>query len=101
MTQGAAQPKKVLVCVHHRLTDAKPSCGARGGRRIAELLAAEVARRGLLIPVELFICFGQCERGPNVRLAPGGVFFHGVTAERIEEIVVAISAFVDERAEGR
>jgi len=87
--------KKVLVCVHRRLTDAKPSCGARGSARIAELLEREITGQNLNIAVERLICFGMCTRGPNVRLAPGGMFFHGVTPGQFPEIVLAIRQFLD------
>ena len=88
-------PKKVLVCVHQRLTDAQPSCAARGGARIADLLETEIARLGLAVPVERFICFGLCDKGPNVRLAPGGAFYHGVTPDQIAALGQAIRRFVD------
>lgn len=91
---SASSSKKVLVCVHQRLTGNNPSCGARGGLQLVELLTEAVARQGLRIPVERFICFGMCDKGPNVRLAPGGPFFHEVGPDQVPEIVLAISRFV-------
>ena len=87
--------KKALVCVHQRLTQAKASCGGRGGESIAEQLEAALAREQLDFPVERFICFGLCEEGPNIRLAPGGRFFSRVTPEALADIVLAIRQFLE------
>ena len=90
-----AVPKKALVCVHQRLTEAKASCGGRGGERIAEQLEEALAREQLDFPVERFICFGQCEEGPNIRLAPGGRFFSRVSPEALPDILLAIRQFLE------
>lgn len=92
---ASAAAKKVLVCVHQRMTAANPSCGGRGSQQILDLLRQAIAAQSLNIAVERFICFGMCTRGPNVRLAPGGAFFHHVTPERIPEIVQAIRQFLE------
>ncbi|MBS4097102.1 MAG: (2Fe-2S) ferredoxin domain-containing protein [Sulfuricella sp.] len=75
------------VCVNERFSIDSPSCGARGGKEILRLLREEAARRSLAIGVEPQICFGLCARGPNVRLAPGGRFWHGVKVEDVGGIL--------------
>jgi (2Fe-2S) ferredoxin len=91
--------KKVLVCVKQRLTEANPSCGGRGGAQIRELLEQEIALHNITICVAPFICFGLCDKGPNVRLAPNGKYFHAVTPQLIPEIVQAIRQFVEGNVE--
>ena len=71
-----------MVCVNRRI--GKPACS---GTAIAEALEAELRQRRLAIPVERSICLGACEQGPNVRLAPGGRFYHQVTVAGIAELV--------------
>ncbi len=78
---------RLLVCVNRRLGAEAPSCAGRGSERLAERLAALLAERGLALPVETILCFGACSRGPNVRLTPGGAFFHGVTDADLPALV--------------
>lgn len=87
-------PKRILICVHTRLTAAKPSCGGRGGLRIAEMLEREIAEQRLDIAVERFKCFGRCEEGPNARLAPGGEFHCGLTPEQVPAVLAAARRFI-------
>lgn len=79
------------VCVNQRFGIDSPSCGARGGQEILRLLRDEAARRNLDITIEPQICFGLCPQGPNVRLAPGGRFWHGVGAGDVARIVDEVS----------
>jgi (2Fe-2S) ferredoxin len=94
-------PKKVMVCVKQRFADTNQSCGARGSEHIVKLLELEIARENLPISVERSICFGMCDMGPNVRLAPGGKFFHAVTPLRIPEIVESIRQFIEADSQPR
>lgn len=64
----------ILVCVNERQGTPQPSCAARGG------LAVLKATCGRDVKAETCRCLGRCEKGPVVRIAPGGPFFHGVTA---------------------
>ncbi len=78
-----AQPS-FIVCTNRRL--GKPSC--RGGA-IADALEAALHERGLTIQVQRSVCLGACEQGPNVRIAPGGRFFHQINIARIDELIAA------------
>ena len=71
-----------MVCVNRRI--GKPACA---GAAIADALESELRQRQLAIPVERSICLGACEQGPNVRLAPGGRFYHQVGVAGIAELV--------------
>ena len=74
--------KHFMVCVNRRI--GKPACA---GAAIADALEVELRQRQLAIPVERIVCLGACEQGPNVRLAPGGRFYHQVTVAGIAELV--------------
>ena len=71
-----------MVCVNRRI--GKPACA---GAAIAEALETELRQRHLAIPVERAVCLGACDQGPNVRLAPGGRFYHQVTVAAVAELV--------------
>lgn len=85
--------KTVTVCVNYRANPDAPSCGARGGLEIAEALEAAVAECGLPVVVERFNCLGMCERGPNLKLSPGGGFCQGVHLEDLPQLLEKITAF--------
>ena len=79
---------RLTVCVNVRPENGiSISCGPRGGSDIADAVKAEVARRGLDIGVETIKCLGLCARGPNVRLAPGNSWFHGVRVSDVPDLV--------------
>lgn len=85
--------KKVIVCVNYRANPDQPSCAARGSEEIALCIEAEVAKRNLAVCVERFNCLGQCERGPNVRLAPDGKFFNRLSKQDVPVLMVEIEQF--------
>ena len=39
-------------------------------------LKERMAARGEDIPIQEILCFGRCEQGANLRIVPGGAFFH-------------------------
>ncbi len=87
--------KIVTVCIHWRANPNVPSCARRGGVVIADQLEKEIAARRLPVHLERFECLGQCDRGPNVKLSPGGEFCHGVDVEDIPGLLDRIELFAD------
>ncbi len=85
--------KIVTVCINRRASPDMPSCGARGGVKIADALEAAIASQGLQVRLERFKCLGQCERGPNVKLSPGGEFCYGVKLENLPQLLEKIVRF--------
>jgi (2Fe-2S) ferredoxin len=76
---GAAGPPRLTVCVNRRPENGiSVSCGPRGGEAILAALKDEIARRGVAIDLSTIQCLGLCQKGPNIRLAPGNNWFHGV-----------------------
>lgn len=70
-----------------------PSCGARGGVEIADALESAIAAQSLPIRLERFKCLGLCERGPNVKLSPGGEFCHGIQMDQLQHLLEKIAQF--------
>ena len=83
---------RILVCINERFHPNKPSCKARGSAELAATLTEEVSARSLRVTVQTLMCFGRCELGVNVRIAPGGRFFHGATKNDAEAIIAAAEA---------
>ncbi len=78
----------VFVC-DQKKPEGLPSCPARGAAATIEALRKEVAGRGLLDDVQITTCgsLGVCERGPNMVVYPEGVWYSGVRAEDVAELV--------------
>ncbi len=91
---GSVPELCVLVCINERFHPSKPSCAGRGSREMLSLLRARLEAASLPVEVRELHCFGRCELGPNVRIAPGGAFFHGVDTARVDDIVTALQALV-------
>ncbi|MBF0322083.1 MAG: (2Fe-2S) ferredoxin domain-containing protein [Magnetococcales bacterium] len=83
----------LLVCVKERISPTNPSCGKRGGTALAEAFADELAQRHLPVKVKRILCLGECAKGPNVRIAPGGKTFHAVRIENVPEILQELERF--------
>ena len=93
------RPRTLLICVNLRFGSDKPSCTARGSVAIADALDAGIRTRRIDIESERLRCFGQCPHGPNLRLAPGGSFFHGVEIEDVPSVLDALEKACGTRSE--
>ena len=85
--------KKVIVCVNARANPDQPSCAARGGAELADRLENILLQSGLPLVLERFECLGSCNKGPNIKLSPGGKFLHHVRLDHLEPVVRAMEAF--------
>ncbi len=77
----------VVICINRRLSEASPSCAERGSELMADVLEQCLEASGLPGAVHRVECLGQCERGPSLRIAPGGRFFHKLTIEQLPEVI--------------
>ena len=66
-----------------------PCCAARGAAATLDALRKELAAQSLLDVVQVTTCgsLGLCERGPNMVVYPEGVWYSGVQAADVPEIV--------------
>lgn len=78
----------VYVC-NQKKPEGIPSCSAHGSVKLIDLLRQEVMKQGLGDKVQITTCgsIGLCERGPNMIVYPEGIWYSGVTAKDIPEIV--------------
>ena len=84
----------LTVCLHTRYSSV--SCGSGGGEAIATALEKELEARGSDLKVNRLYCFGMCDHGPNVRLTPGGRFFHHVDPNNLDEILTEVDSLDDQ-----
>jgi (2Fe-2S) ferredoxin/SAM-dependent methyltransferase len=78
----------VFAC-EQRKPDGLPCCSARGSAAVIDALRREVAAQGLLDSVQVTTCgsLGLCEHGPNLVVYPEGIFYSGVAADDVPELV--------------
>jgi len=86
--------KKILVCTNYRANPNNPSCAARGSAEIIKTLEIELQQKKWQIKIEPSPCMGFCDVGPNARLAPSGLYFHGITNKNIDKILKEIESFI-------
>lgn len=92
-------PVSIIVCIKER-TAGKTSCAGRGALDLIAETERLVSARKLDIPVEPLRCFGRCEEGANVRIAPGGPFYHRVVREDLPAILEAAISWKAHKEEG-
>lgn len=80
----------VVICINRRLGSHTPSCAGRGSEVLAAELERQLAHAGLAVALRRIDCLGQCEQGPNLRIAPGGAFYHGVGLDDLPGIVAEL-----------
>ena len=78
----------VYVCDQQK-PEGVPSCTASGSRDMIDALRREIAAQSLANDVQITTCgsLGLCERGPNMVVYPEGIWYSGVRAEDVREIV--------------
>ncbi|MCM2333497.1 MAG: (2Fe-2S) ferredoxin domain-containing protein [Anaeromyxobacteraceae bacterium] len=80
----------VFICENKRPDgDQRGSCCARGSEAVRQAFKDELARRGLKGQVRANAagCLDACALGPAVVVYPEGVWYGGVKAEDVPEIV--------------
>ena len=78
----------VFVCDQQK-PEGVPCCTARGSAQVLDALRREINTRGLEDDVQVTTCgsLGLCEHGPNLVVYPEGIWYSGVTAEDVPELV--------------
>jgi (2Fe-2S) ferredoxin len=66
-----------------------PNCSARGSRELLPALERAVREEGLAGQVEILAttCRNRCDYGPSLNVYPGPVFYNGIDAPAVREIV--------------
>ena len=82
--------KHVFVCLHERGKDSdRGDCASKGSEKVLKALKHALKERGLSdeIRANKSGCLDNCERGCSVVVYPEGVWYGGVTADDVDEIV--------------
>ena len=79
----------IFVCTNRRFSLNQPSCAARGSENILQQLSLAATGRNII--VEESCCFGHCQEGVVVKIAPNGSFYHHVTDQDVGRIVLDAS----------
>ncbi len=82
--------KHIFVCTNQRDADhPRGSCNPDGSGELHKLFKSAVSKRGLKCRVRANKagCMDQCEHGPTVVVYPEAVWYGGVTAADVEQIV--------------
>lgn len=82
--------KHIFICTNQRPPgNPKGSCDPQGTGELHQLFKAAVAKHGLKgrVRANKSGCLDQCEHGPNVVVYPEAVWYGGVTAADVDEIV--------------
>ena len=82
--------KHIFVCTNQR-PEGHPrgSCDCAGKGELHQLFKSKLAQRGLksLVRVNKAGCLDQCEHGPTMVVYPEAVWYGGVTAFDVDEII--------------
>jgi (2Fe-2S) ferredoxin/predicted O-methyltransferase YrrM len=78
----------VFVCDQQK-PEGVPCCSARGAGQVLDALRQEIHARGLEDEIQITTCgsLGLCEHGPNMVVYPEGIWYSGVSARDVGEIV--------------
>ena len=82
--------KHIFVCCNQRPEeDPRGSCDSSGKGELQRLFKIKLAQRGIKgkVRANKSGCLDQCEHGPNVVVYPEAVWYGGVTAADVDEIV--------------
>jgi (2Fe-2S) ferredoxin len=82
--------RHVFVCTNERAPDhPRGCCKARGGDEVRSALKRELSARGMqeMVRANIAGCLDQCEQGVTVVVYPEQVWYGGVTAADVPEIV--------------
>ena len=80
----------LFVCEHQRPTDDRRGCcSTKGSPAVLDALRAELKQRGLskVARANSSGCLDGCSHGPTIVVYPEGVWYGGVTAADVPEIV--------------
>ncbi len=80
----------IFICGNQR-PDGHPRgcCDPTGGAELQKLFKSKLAERGLhgSVRANKAGCLDQCEHGPNVVIYPEAIWYGGVTAADVDEII--------------
>jgi NADH:ubiquinone oxidoreductase subunit E len=88
---------KLLVCTNVRYNPKHKSCAGQGSEALIKSLKQLSLETNASIEIEEIKCFGQCQRGPVMRIAPALDFFYDVLEEDLSNILKQIQLLNSQR----
>ena len=81
--------KHIFICMNQREAGhPRGCCDPSGQGELQRLFKTKLSQRGVkLVRANKSGCLDQCELGPTVAVYPEGIFYGGVRAEDVDEIV--------------
>jgi len=81
--------KHIFICMNQREPGhPRGCCDPTGSGELQRLFKVKLAERGIkLVRANKSGCLDQCELGPTVAVYPEGVFYGGVQAADVDEII--------------
>ena len=68
------------------------ACNKKAGADLLQYLQGEIADRGIDAVVSTTSCLNVCEKGPILVVYPQQWWYHGVTEDKIDQILDALEA---------
>lgn len=81
---------RIFVCAADK-EEGKSSCVRRGSKETLAALKEELIRRNLQFDMKAVPCgcYDLCERGPNLAVYPGGIWYSGLSKDKVADFVEA------------
>ena len=93
------RPTALVICVNLRYGVDRASCAGRGSEAMADAIERAIGERQLAVTVERIRCFGDCARGPTMRLYPNGPFYRQVGVDDLAAIIADMERLCGQRQE--
>ncbi|MBI4411675.1 MAG: (2Fe-2S) ferredoxin domain-containing protein [Deltaproteobacteria bacterium] len=79
---------RIFVCTADK-DEGKSSCVRRGSKETLAVLKEELVRRNLQFDMKAVPCgcFDLCERGPNLAVYPEGIWYSGLSKDKVADFV--------------
>jgi len=78
---------KLLVCTNIRYNPKHTSCAGQGSEQLLQQLKELAKNESNSFSVEEIKCFGQCDKAPVMRIAPGLDFYYRVEEADLPKII--------------
>lgn len=83
--------KHLFICTNERINSEKKSCGEACGLGLVKEFKRKLREAGLSdqVRAQRTGCLDACEHGPAMVVYPEGVFYGGLSVDKIDEIITS------------
>ena len=83
---------RLVVRINELFGNERRSCVGSNNLEYIAMVRSMIEAECLAIPVIERVCFGKCEQGPIMRVAPGGRFFTEINKASLRDIIGELKA---------